>query len=104
MAAIAIAQRLGWFNVDAMLETAPHWQLTEHIAYQKEHPECSSSEAASLIAVTIRNAIFEALHIHAGEKMPEKSYWPDDALVPWREHDNEEVDGALDALELATGL
>lgn len=99
-----LARQFGWFNVDAMLETAEAGQLDEWIEYERINPSGDDWKRSSMIATQVINAIQQVAAAFGDARLGERDLLPLDAFVPHADRDDANLRGALAAVRAAEGL
>lgn len=99
-----LARQLGWFNVDAMLETAEAGQLDEWLEYERINPSGDDWTRSSMIATQIINAITTAMAGFGGGRVSDRELLPVDAFVPHAAVADENLRGAMAAIRAQEGL
>ena len=80
--AYELAAHLGYYNVDAMLASAPAGQLRMWRLHYEKKPFGSNWHQYSMIVATLINFIRQELAPFKGEKLKQRDYLKTDAFVP----------------------
>ena len=104
--ALRLAYGLGFYNVDAMLDTAPIGQFYEWQAYHLEEPFGEDWKRSSLSTVRIINTLAAIASGMGGKALTEDEMLPDDAFIPkYRpDHLDEALAAKLAAIDSLEGF